>query len=107
MSADCDILSWFRSVEMAARNSRTKISTTVAPETASFLKALIRKGKASSMAEAVDRVVAAVRRAEVRRQREAEGAAYYASLSGEALAEEKALELAMASAAEMVDFDGE
>jgi len=59
------------------------------------------------MAEAVDRVVALARRAESRRRLEAATAAYYASLSGDALEEEKKLELAVASSSSLVDFDGE
>lgn len=92
---------------MPPRLNRRKISTTVAPETDAFLKSLIRRGKASSLAEAVDRVVAAARRAESRRRLEAATTAYYASLSGDALEEEKKLELAVASASSLVDFDAE
>ncbi len=92
---------------MQARSNRRKISTTVAPETDAFLKSLIRQGKASSLAEAVDRAVAVARRAESRRRLEAATAAYYASLSGKALEEEKKIELAAASASTLVDFDGE
>ena len=92
---------------MAARSNRRKISTTVAPETDTFLKSLIRRGKASSLAEAVDRVVTLARRAESRHRLEAATAAYYASLSGDALEEEKKLELAVASSSALVDFDGE
>lgn len=92
---------------MQARSNRRKISTTVAPETDTFLKSLIRQGKASSLADAVDRAVAVARRAESRRRLEAATAAYYASLSGKALAEEKKVELAAGSASSLVDFDGE
>lgn len=92
---------------MPARSNRRKISTTVAPETDTFLKSLIRQGKASSMAEAVDCVVAAARRAESRHRLEAATAAYYASLSEDALEEEKKLELAVGRASSLVDFDGE
>jgi hypothetical protein len=92
---------------MHARSNRRKISTTVAPETDTFLKSLIRQGKASSLAEAVDRAVAVARRAESRRRLEAATAAYYASLSGKALAEEKRIEQAAGSASSLVDFDGE
>jgi hypothetical protein len=92
---------------MQARSNRRKISTTVAPETDTFLKSLIRRGKASSLAEAVDRAVAVARRAESRHQLEAATAAYYASLSGKALEEEQKLELAAGSASSLVDFDGE
>lgn len=92
---------------MAARSNRRKISTTVAPETDIFLKSLVRQGKASSLAEAVDRAVAVARRVESRRRLEAATAAYYASLSGNALDEEKKLELAVGSISSLVDYDGE
>jgi hypothetical protein len=92
---------------MPTRSNRRKISTTVAPETDAFLKSLIRHGKASSMAEAVDRAVSVARRAESRRRLEAATAAYYDSLSGRALREEKKLELAAGSASSLVDLDGE
>jgi hypothetical protein len=93
--------------KMPARANRRKISTTVAPETATFLKSLIREGKASSLAEAIDRTVAAVRRAESRNRLETETTAYYASLSGEELAAEKKLELTVGGVTSLVDFDGE
>lgn len=92
---------------MATRSNRRKISTTVAPETDTFLKSLIRQGKASSLAEAVDRAVGVARRVEARRRLEAATAAYYASLSGDALDEEKKLELASGGASSLVDFDAE
>jgi len=90
-----------------ARANRQKISTTIAPETNTFLKSLIRQGKASSLADAIDWAVAVVRRMESRRRLEAATAAYYESLSGEALEEEKKLELAAGGVASLVDFDGE
>jgi len=92
---------------MPARGNRQKISTTIAPENGAFLKSLIRRGKASSMAEAVDRAVAIARRAENRRQLEEATVAYYASLEGEALREEQALERAVGHATSRVNYDGE
>lgn len=92
---------------MSARSNRRKISTTVAQETETFLKSLIHQGKASSLAEAIDRTVAVVRRAESRNRLEAATAAYYASLSGDELAAEKKLELAVGGVSSLVDFDGE
>jgi hypothetical protein len=55
----------------------------------------------------VDRAVSIARRAERRRQLEDATAAYYASLSGEALKAEQELELAVGYAASQVDLDGE
>lgn len=92
---------------MPARMRRPKISTTIAPENRDFLKSLIKRGKAANLAEAVDRSITVARRAESRRRLEAATAAYYASLSGKALDEERSLELAAASASSLVDFDGE
>jgi len=92
---------------MSARGNRQKISTTVAPETGAYLRSLVRRGKAANLAEAVDRAVAVARRSESRRNLASATAAYYASLSGAALADEKKLELAVAGASSQVDFDGE
>jgi len=92
---------------MSARHRRHKISTTIAPENQAFLQSLIKRGKASSLAEAVDRAVAVARRAEARKKLEEATAAYYASLSGAALKDEQRLEEAVGYAASQVDFDGE
>ena len=92
---------------MPARATRQKISTTIAPENEAFLKSLIRRGKASSMAEAVDRAVSMARRAERRRQLEDATAAYYASLDAAALREERDLERAVGHATSRVNYDGE
>jgi hypothetical protein len=92
---------------MAARNNRQKISTTIAPENGAFLKSLIRRGKASTLAEAVDRAVSIARRVERRRQLEAATAAYYASLEGEALREEQELERSVGHTTSRVNYDGE
>lgn len=92
---------------MPARNRRPKISTTIAPENRAFLKSLVKRGKAANLAEAVDNLVEAARLAEKRKKLEDATAAYYASLSGKALQEEKELELAAGRVASVVDFDGE
>jgi hypothetical protein len=87
---------------MPTRSRRPKISTTVAPENRDFLESLIRRGEAANLAEAVDRSIAVARRAESRRRLETATAAYYASLSGEALEEERKLELAAGGASYLV-----
>jgi hypothetical protein len=92
---------------MSSRGNRQKISTTVAPETGAYLQSLVRRGKAANLAEAVDHAVAVARRQEARRNLASATAAYYASLRGDALADEQKLELAIASASSHVDFDGE
>ena len=92
---------------MPARQRRQKISTTIAPENQAFLQSMIKRGKASNLAEAVDRAVTVARRAESRKRLEEATIAYYASLSGEALKSEQRLEKAVGHAASQVDFDGE
>ena len=93
--------------QMPVRRRRQKISTTIDPENGAFLRSLIKRGKASSLGEAVDRAVRVARRAEARKQLEEAATAYYASLSGDALKEEQKLERAVGYAASQVDFDGE
>lgn len=92
---------------MPVRRRRQKLSTTIAPENQAFLQSLVKRGKASSLADAVDRTVTAARRAEARKKLEAATIAYYASLSGESLKQERKLERAVGYAASQVDFDGE
>jgi hypothetical protein len=87
------------------RSTRQKISTTVAPETDAFLKTLIRRGKAATLAEAVDCAVAVARRADSRARLEAATEAYFDSLSPEALEEENRLAEALAYEAGRVNFD--
>ena len=86
---------------------RRKLSTTVAPETQEYLQRLMLAGHAASMAEAVDRAVSVARHFENRAKLEEATAAYYASLSPEALREEQQLENAVAHTASTVDFDAE
>jgi len=92
---------------MPARSRRPKISTTIAAENRAFLKSLVKRGKAANLAEAVDSLIEDARLAEKRKKLEDTTAAYYASLSGKDLEEEKDLELAVGHATAQVDFDGE
>lgn len=92
---------------MPQRSKRKKISTTISSRSEAFLKSLVRRGRASSLAEAVDHAVDIARRSDSRRRLEAATAAYYDSLSGEDVKAEQKLELAAGSAANWVDFDGE
>jgi 23S rRNA A2030 N6-methylase RlmJ len=92
---------------MASAARRYKLSTTIAQETRLYLEHIVREGRARDMAEAVDQAVARVRRTDNRARLEAETAAYYASLSSEALREEQQLEDAVAHTASTVDFDAE
>jgi hypothetical protein len=88
-----------------SRRNRQKISTTIAPENAAFLKSLQKRGKAVTLAEAVDRAISVARRAEARERLEAATEAYFASLSPEALQEENRLGEALAQETDRVDFD--
>lgn len=90
---------------MPIRNNRQKISTTIAPENEAFLKSLIKRGKASTLAEAVDRAIAVARQAESRERLEAATEAYFASLSPEALEQENRLGEALGYEAGRVNFD--
>jgi hypothetical protein len=90
---------------MPARSRRQKISTTIAPENQAFLQSLIRRGKATNLAEAVDRAISVARRAEARARLEAATETYFASLSLKALEEENRLGEALAHEAGYVNFD--
>jgi hypothetical protein len=90
-----------------AKAARTKLSTTVAPENYQFLIALVEKGEAASLAEAVDEAVAQLRRSENRRRLAKATSDYFDSLSSEELVEEKSLAASMHKAAQGVDFDRE
>jgi len=92
---------------MTAKVARAKLSTTVAPENYRYLTAMVSSGQASSVAEAVDRVVTRVRRIENRRRLEQATAAYFESLSSEALAEENEMASNLAAAVKGMDFDRE
>ena len=90
---------------MSNRSTRSKISTPMAPENAAFLRSLLKRGKAGTLAEAVDKVIAAARSAEARERLEAATEAYFGSLSAEALQEENKLGEALAHSAGEVNFD--
>jgi hypothetical protein len=87
--------------------NRKKISTTVAPETLSFLEQLIEKGEAYTLAEAIDLAVERLRAAESRERLETDTAAYFEQLSPEAVEEESDLGAALAGSARDLDFDRE
>ena len=92
---------------MAGRQSRAKISTTLAPENYRFLTAMVSSGKASSIAEAVDEAVETLRRSENRRRLARATAAYFDLLGDEALSEESALAESLSEAGAKIDFDRE
>jgi hypothetical protein len=88
-----------------ARENRTKLSTTVAPENYRYLEALIEAGRAQNLAEAVDLTIRRSRKAENRQRLAAATAAYFENLSPEALEEERALGRALSNAAAGIDID--
>jgi hypothetical protein len=89
----------------ARRRNRQKISTTIAPENAAFLRSMLKRGKADTLAEAIDRALSVARKAEARARLEAATEAYFDSLSPEALEEENRLGEALAEEAGHVNFD--
>lgn len=93
--------------EMPAKSARTKLSTTVSPDTYRYLTALVERGQVRSLAEAVDEAVEHWRRSENRRQLARATAEYYDSLSPEEIAEERSLAESMSKAASRIDFDRE
>jgi hypothetical protein len=90
---------------MARRGKRKKISISIASENVRFLHAMIKRGEADSLSEALDQVVLVARRAEARQKLEAETEAYYATMSDEEIAEENRLGAALSFAASQVNFD--
>ena len=82
-----------------AKTARAKLSTTVAPENYRFLTALVKNGKAGSLAEAVDEVVEQFRRIENRRRLATATSAYFESLTPEELADDQSLGESMSKAA--------
>jgi hypothetical protein len=92
---------------MTTKATRAKLSTTVAPENYEYLTALVKSGKAGSLAEAVDEAVERLRRSENRIRLARATTSYYESLSPEALKEEEAIGGSMRNASQGVDFDDE
>ena len=90
---------------MATKTARAKLSTTLAPENYNYLTALVRSGRASSLAEAVDEAVENLRRSENRRRLARATAEYFDALSPEAVAEESSLAESLHDAARGIDFD--
>jgi hypothetical protein len=89
-----------------SKSLRHKLSTTVAPDTLSYLEELRAQGEAASIAEAVDMAVARLRLVEARTRLENDTAAYFSGLSPEAAAEDRGLEEALFQSARGIDIDG-
>jgi hypothetical protein len=89
------------------KTGRAKLSTTVDRLTYEFLEEKVRRGEASTLAEALDTAVARVRRLENRQRLAQATAAYFAGLEPDALQEENEMAAELASAGQGVDFDQE
>lgn len=85
--------------------ARQKLSTTIAPESYEYLQRQVETGRVNTLADAIDNLVATVRRLENRLHLERETAAYFQNLSPQELAEERKLEAALSESAADVDFD--
>jgi len=90
-----------------SKAARAKLSTTVAAENYQYLTALVRTGKAKSLAEAVDEAVEQFRRIENRRRLARATSEYFESLTSEELADEQSLAESMSNATAGIDFDRE
>ena len=88
-----------------ARISRQKISTTVSPQTLSYLDDLVGKGEARTLAEALDLAVKRLLVYENRERLATDTAAYFANMTDEEAAEEQRLEAALSQSATGIDFD--
>ena len=87
--------------------AREKLSTTVSPETYEFLRNMVSEGEVASLAEALDAVVARIRRLENRKRLAAATATYFEQLEPKAAREEQELSEGMGSAGSRIDFDKE
>jgi hypothetical protein len=87
------------------RLSRQKISTTISPQTLSYLDDLIRKGEARTLAESLDLAVERLLVYENRERLATDTAAYFANMTDEEAAEEQRLEAALSQSTAGIDFD--
>lgn len=78
-----------------ARLTRQKISTTVSPETLEYLDKLIAKGKARTLADAIDHAFEQLLIFENRERLANDTAAYFENMTEEQAAEERRLESAL------------
>jgi Arc/MetJ-type ribon-helix-helix transcriptional regulator len=88
-----------------ARLTRQKISTTISPTALSYLERLIEKGEVQNLAEAIDLAIDRLLVFENRERLENDTAAYFANLTEEEAAEERALETALYQSAAGIDVD--
>ena len=87
--------------------AREKLSTTVSAESYRFLQQMVKRGNAATLAEALDMIIARIRRW-VNRRRLAEATTrYFDQLAPGAAREEQTLAEDFSSAAGAIDFDRE
>lgn len=87
--------------------AREKLSTTVSSETYEFLQNMVSEGEVASLAEALDAVVARIRRLENRKRLAAATTTYFEQLDPKAAREEQELAERMGSTGSKIDFDKE
>lgn len=87
------------------RAGRAKLSTTVESANFQYLEGLVKRGEAQSLADAVDRAVRLLRRAENRKNLERATAAYFEGLPPETVNEENALAASLHNVTEGIDYD--
>jgi phosphoglycerate-specific signal transduction histidine kinase len=92
---------------MAVKPARAKISTTIAHDNYAYLDSLVDSGKASNLAEALDKIVATYRRFARRIELEKETAGYFNRLPEKAAREESELAEASHKLTHTLDFDRE
>ena len=92
---------------LPAKRARQKISTTIAPETLTYLEKIIAKREAYTLAEAIDMLVERLKSVENRERLERDTAAYFESLTPAAAEEESKLSAALAGSARGLDVDRE
>ena len=85
--------------------SRQKISTTISAAAFSYLQRLMQQGEVRNLAEAIDLAIERLAAFENRERLEGDTAAYFANLTEEEDAEEKALESALSQSVTGIDFD--
>lgn len=86
---------------------RAKLSTTVSANTYRYLRQKVDSGEATTIAEAIDILIAKARRLENRQRLAKATARYFDELEPRAAAEENSIARDMASSAEGIDFDNE
>lgn len=89
------------------RGQRTKLSTTIAPETSAYLEKMVRSGRASSLAEAVDAVVARSRQMDNRKRLSLATKRYFEEMEPAVLEAESQLAKELTQARAGIDFDEE